>query len=114
MSTPRRDWAKATAAAEANYTAGVQAAAAKGRFGAGVRKAGSGKWAKGIQEKGSQRFAAGVAMAGQAYQEGYGPYHQVISALQLPARYARRDPRNLQRVTAIATALGAKKEQTAK
>ena len=107
---PRRDWAQATAAAEQSYKDGVAAAAARGSFGKGVRKAGTAKQQKGVKEKGAARFSAGVAIAGQAYQEGFSPYHQGIAAATLPPRFARRDPRNLQRVAAIATALGKIKE----
>jgi len=107
---PRRDWAQATAAAEESYKAGVTAAIGRGSFGKGVRKAGTAKQQKGVREKGESRFAAGVAISGPAYQEGFGPYHQVIASTTLPPRFARRDPRNLQRVAAIATALGKAKE----
>lgn len=108
--SPRTDWAQATKAAEASYKDGVTKAANAGRFGAGVSKAGTAKWQKGIKDKGEARFGAGVAMAGPAYQEGFAKYHQVIASTTLPPRYARRDPRNLQRVAAIATALGKAKE----
>ena len=107
---PRRDWAQATAAAEESYKQGVSAAAAQGRFGKGVRKAGTAKQQAGVKNKGAARFGAGVALAGPAYQEGFAPYHQAIASTALPPRFARRDPRNLQRVAAIATALGKVKE----
>lgn len=104
------DWAQATAAAEGAYQDGVTKAIARKAFGKGVNRAGSEKYKKGVREKGATRFAAGVALAGPAYAEGFAPYHQVISALTLPPRYARRDPRNLQRVAAVASALGKAKE----
>lgn len=105
------DWAARTAAAEDNYKAGVTAAANQGRFGKGVRKAGTQKYKEGVAAKGATRYAAGVAIAGPAYQEGFAPYHRVIESTTLPPRYARRDPRNLTRVAAIANALGKAKEQ---
>ena len=107
---PRRDWAQATKAAEESYKAGVASAIARGSFGKGVAKAGTAKQQKGVREKGVARFGAGVAIAGPAYQEGFGPYHQIIASTTLPARFARRDPRNLLRVAAIASALGKAKE----
>jgi hypothetical protein len=112
VSNPSRDWAQATAAAEEAYKQGVTQAANQGRFGRGVKAAGSGKWQQKAKEKGPSRFASGVASAGPDYENGFAPYHQVISSLQLPPRYRRRDPRNLERVAAIAKALGVKKEQT--
>ncbi|KKM97798.1 hypothetical protein LCGC14_1164310, partial [marine sediment metagenome] len=40
---------------------------------------------------------------------GFTPYQAAISAVVLPPRYARRDPRNLARVKAVVDALIAKK-----
>jgi hypothetical protein len=114
VKNPRTDWATAAAAAEENFKSGVTAAANAGRFGKGVRKAGSAKWLKGATDKGTVRFGAGVALAKDAYQAGFDPYRQAIESLTLPPRFARRDPRNLQRVTAIATKLGAVKEAQGK
>jgi hypothetical protein len=110
VQNPKTDWAQATAAAEENYKSAVTAAASAGRFGKGVRKAGSAKWQKGATEKGPTRFAAGVSLAKDAFQTGFAPFHQVLAALTLPPRFSRRDPRNLNRVGAVATALGKAKE----
>ena len=41
VKNPRTDWEEATAAAEENYNAGVQAAINRGAFGSGVRAAGT-------------------------------------------------------------------------
>jgi len=111
---PRKDWAQATMAAEDSYKAGVTAAANAGRFGKGVRKAGTAKQQQGCITKGVSRYGPGVALAKGAYEQGFAPYHQVISSTQLPQRFARRDPRNLLRVAAIANALGKKKEAMGK
>lgn len=110
VTAPRKDWAQCTEAAETAYKEGVTKAAAAGRFGKGVRAAGTSKWQRGAIQKGGTRFATGVSMAKDDYQNGYAPYHQVLSSLTLPARFSKRDPRNLARVAAIATALGKKKE----
>lgn len=104
------DWAAVTAAAEGNYQDGVQKAILNKSFGAGVKKAGTAKWKEGVRMHGESRYAAGVAVAGPAYEAGFAPYHRVIESLTLPPRYARRDPRNIARVAAIATALGKAKE----
>ena len=56
-------------------------------------------------EKGPARFAQGVQIAQPAYQEGVAKYLQVISATALPPRGPKGDPRNLQRVSVLATAL---------
>lgn len=114
VASPRRDWATAAKAAESNYDAGVTAAIGRKAFGKGVSRAGSQKQISMSIEKGAVRFGPGVAASAPAYQAGFGPYLSVINSTTLPQRYARRDPRNLQRVTAIATALGAAKEQKSK
>lgn len=105
------DWAQATEAAEGSYEAGIQSAVQRKAFGKGVRKAGTQKFKEGVRTKGGQRFAAGVAIAGPAYEQGFAPYHRVIAGLTLPLRHARRDPRNLERVAAVANALGQAKER---
>lgn len=106
---PRVSWAKATSAAEANYVTGVQQAIAEKRFGKGVQKAGDAKWQEKAVTLGGQRFGPGVQAAQSAYETGFAPYAQVIESTTLPPRYAKGDPRNLQRVNAIATALRKKK-----
>lgn len=110
IQNPRRDWAQATAAAESAYEEGVRQSIAKKRFGKGVKKAGSSKWQKGAQEKGTTRWGPGVTLAKDDYARGFGPYRDTIEQTKLSPRYARRDPRNLQRVADIVNALGRRKE----
>lgn len=105
IENPRRDWEAATAGAEDSYQAGVNAAIAEKRFGKGVRAAGTDKWQRNALEKGSQRWGPGVAMAEAEYIKGYGPIRDAIERTTLPPRYARRDPRNLNRVKAIVDAV---------
>lgn len=105
------DWANATAAAEGNFEAGIQKAISAKAFSKGVKAAGSEKFKAGVRDKGSVRWGPGVSIAGPAYEKGYAPYHAAISSLTLPPRRPRRDPGNLARVAAIATALGKLKEQ---
>jgi hypothetical protein len=108
--SPKKDWATATEAAESNFEAGVQAAIQKKRFGKGVKAAGTAKQQQGVKEKGISRWPVGVSLAQSAYEEGFKPYHEEIARTTLPQRFARRDPRNLNRVSAITKALGTKKE----
>ena len=105
IESPRRDWETATAAAEDSYQAGVTAAIAEKRFGKGVRAAGTDKWQRGALEKGTMRWGPGVAMAESAYATGFGPIRDAIERVTLPPRFARRDPRNLNRVKAIVDAV---------
>jgi hypothetical protein len=109
VTTPRKDWGDETAAAEGRYKAGVSKAATEGRFGKGVKKAGTDKWKKKTLAKGPTRFSEGVMIAGPDYEEGFGPYADVIARTELPPRGAKGDPANIARVAAIAKALYEKK-----
>jgi len=109
---PRRPWDQATAAAEGAYESGVTSAIAKKRFGKGVKAAGQNKWQQGAVEKGVSRWPVGVSMAKDSFAAGFSRYRDVIANTTLPARYPRRDPRNLQRVAVIANALGKEKEKS--
>lgn len=110
VENPRRDWATATAAAESAYEAGVTQAIARKRFGKGVKLAGSETWQRGAVDKGTARWGPGVTMAQDKYARNFAPYRDAIERVTLPPRYARRDPRNLDRVKAIVNALVAAKE----
>ena len=105
VASPRRSWAEATAAANAAYKAGLQASLADDRWVKGVAKAGDAKWKEKATTVGPSRWAEGVQQAGQAYQRGFAPYHQALSAVTLPARGAKGDPKNILRVAAIASAM---------
>lgn len=110
VENPRRDWETATVAAEPAYEEGVRIAIAKKRFGKGVKKSGSAAWQEGATSKGVNRWGPGVTLAKDKYATNFAPYHDEIEKVKLPPRYPRRDPRNLKRVEAIATALGKRKE----
>ena len=111
VENPRRDWATAASSAEPAYEAGVTQAIAKKRFGKGVKAAGTQTWQEGAVSKGTARWGPGVTMAQDKYGRNFAPYRDAIERVQLPARYARRDPRNLARVKAVVDALVAAKEQ---
>ena len=51
-----------------------------------------------------------MQIAEPKYATGFGPYHAAISRLVLPVRFARRDPRNMARVSAVVDALKKVKE----
>lgn len=109
VENPRTDWQQATAAAAGAQAAGVQQAIAEKRFEKGVAKAGTAKWQKGATDKGVQRWGPGVQAAGGDYEQGFKPYADTIKSTTLPPRYPKGDPRNLDRVKAISSALHAKK-----
>lgn len=105
VADPRRDWAAATFAAEAAYKKGVAAASAAGRFGTGVKKAGTAKWKEMALKKGPHRWAEGIGLAADAYSTGFAPYHTALGALTYPAKGPRGDPGNIARVAIVAKTL---------
>lgn len=107
---PTRDYAANTAAAAPAWASGVQAAIAGGRFAKGVAKAGTAKWQDRAAKLGPARYGPGVAVAEPDYSAGFAPYREAIAGVALPPRGPRRAPQNLQRVTAIVSALSARKE----
>lgn len=109
IQNPKVPWAEATLAAEKNQADGIQEAIRDKRFAKGVSKAGNSAWQQGALNKGVNRFGEGVQVSQEKYAAGFAPYAQVIESTQLPPRYPKGDPRNVLRVTAIATALRNKK-----
>lgn len=107
---PRKDWARQAGAAADAWAAGVQQAVQNKSFAKGVSKAGTPKWQEGAVQKGVPRWGPGVQLAQDTYAAGFAPYREAIARVQLPPRYARRDPRNLARVTAVVDALKRAKE----
>jgi len=109
IQNPRVDWAQSTAAASDSFKAGITDAIAKDRFKVGVQKAGTNKWKEGAMNKGVARYGPGVMAGEDNYAKGFAPYRDTIERTVLPPRYARRDPRNLERVRVMTVALGAAK-----
>ena len=105
VQSPKSDWAAQTAAAAGNWEAGVTEAARNKSFGKGVQAAGTPKWQQKSVSKGAPRYAPGVADALPDYSKGFEKFRQVIESTQLPPRFAKGDPRNIERVRTIASAL---------
>ena len=105
IKSPKRDWATEATAAKGNWKAGVDAAAAKDLFAKGVAAAGTPKWKAKALSLGPGRFAEGVSLAGDDYAKGFAPFQAAIAACDLGPKYPRRDPRNLDRVKKVVTAL---------
>lgn len=102
---PIRDWATNTVAANAAWKAGIAEASAKDRFSKGVSKAGTDKWKRKAVEVGPARFSQGVQVAQPDYEKGFAPFRDAIEKTTLPPRFAKGDPRNIDRVRVIAAAL---------
>src|SRR5487761_2555441 len=109
VKTTTKDWAALTAAAADNFAAGVSQAVADGRFAKNVVAAGTPKWQSAAAGKGAQRYPTGVASGGPAYTSGFSPSLQPIQNPTLPPRSPRGSPNNIQRVSAITSALHQKK-----
>lgn len=106
---PRVDWASATAAAEEAYKKGIALAIAAGRFGKGVKKAGTSKWQAMAIKKGPSRWSEGIGLATEAYSAGFAPYHTALGAITYPPRGPKGDPGNIRRVAIVAEVLHALK-----
>ena len=102
---PIRDWGKNTVAANDAYKAGITAAAQKDLFRKGVEKAGTEKWKRKAAELGPRRFGEGVSIAQPDFEKGFAQYRDVIEKTVLPPRFAKGDPRNIDRVKVMAAAL---------
>jgi len=105
IANPKRDWATEAVAAKANWKAGIDAAAGKDLYARGISNAGSEKWKKKALALGPGRFAEGVYQAGGDYEKGFAPFQAAIAGVDLGPKFPRRDPRNLDRVKKIVTAL---------
>lgn len=109
VQSPRVSWQQATVAAADVHKAATTQALNEGRFAKGVAKAGDAKWQRNAAGKGADRFGPGAQAALPDYEAGFAPYAGVIESTPLPPRGPKGDPRNIQRVAALAAALHKKK-----
>lgn len=109
VQAPKVRWSEATINAATAWQQGVNAAIANGTWQRGVQQAGDAKWQQGCLNVGATRWAQGVQVGTDAYRAGFAPYYEVIRGVTLPARGARGDPNNIERVRVIAQALHAAK-----
>lgn len=114
VTNPRKSWSAATLAAESAYKTGIQNSITRGAFASGVRSAGDTKWQTNAIQKGPMRYSQGIDLSQDNYQTGFEPYHRAISSLNLPARGAKGDPANINRVAVIAKTLHDLKLQRSK
>src|SRR5260370_9394496 len=109
VKTPSVWWQEATVAESEAHKQAVIQAGQEGRFAKGVQKAGDAKWLKAASGKGAERFGPGAAAGQGDYEQGVAPYLQVIESTPLPPRGPKGDPKNIQRVAVLATALHKRK-----
>ena len=104
-------WEAGAKAANDAYKQGVTAAIGRDAYSKGISNAGAGKYERGAIEKGARRYPEGVAVGAGEYTSKVAPYLQALSSITLPPRGPSGDPRNLQRVSMIATTLAALKRR---
>jgi hypothetical protein len=109
VQSSQADWAAATSAAKDAWKAGLTEAQGRGAFEKGVVAAGNARWKEMSTKKGPSRFAEGVAVGQSDYQQGVGPYLELIARTDLPPRGATGAEGNYQRVATIGKALRALK-----
>ncbi len=102
---PKKKWVEEAAAAEDAWEEGVQGAIARGSFKTGIEAAGQETYLDAAIKKGEGRYRGGVEYGIPKYQKKFARYRDVIAGVMLPPRGAKGDPRNIDRVTAIASAL---------
>ncbi len=98
--TPPGVWEAATIAAATNFSQGVQAAVAAGRFQSGVTGKGP-KWARKVAAVGGSRYAQGVSAAGPDYAAGFQRFHDALQAATLSPKGPRGDARNYDRAKMV-------------
>jgi len=109
IAKPKADWANEAQAANGAWKDGIQSAVSRDAFASGVADKGTAGWQADTKQKGPERWATGIGYGSPKYQTNFAPYADVISRTALPPKYAKGDPRNIDRVTAIASALRAAK-----
>ena len=109
VTAPLKDWATGAKAGQKAYDAAMADPKTRALRTKGIDRVGSEKWSRKAKAVGPARFREGVGVAEPDYSSGFGPYRDEIERITLPARGPRGDPKNLDRVKAIMTALHKKR-----
>jgi len=114
IAAPRAPWSQAAQAAKDAWRQGVTDAAGRDAYAKGIVKVGDAKWQRKASTLGVNRYPEGVSSAKDDYKGGFAPFADALSKLELPARGARGDPKNLNRVATIAQTMRAVKTGSSK
>lgn len=106
-------WQSATEAAASRWFDGVNQANGRDAFASGVRRAGNEKWLRKSRALAGQRYGSGVTAGAPDYTAAFGPFLQVIAALDLPERGVRGSEGNFERSARVGRALNAARLGTA-
>jgi len=109
IKAPAKDWATEAARGQPAFEAAMRDPKVLKLRETNIKAAGSEKWSRKASAVGPSRFREGVPAAKDDYSKGFTPYHGVISAIVLPEKGARGDPKNYARVKAIGDALNKKR-----
>ena len=111
IQAPRIPWSQGATAASPAWKQAVTDAASKDLFAKGVAKVGDAKWLNKALNLGVRRYPEGVSAAKDDYKGNFAPFYDALGKVALPARAPRGDPRNVERVKTIMTAMRQTKEQ---
>jgi len=109
IKAPARDWSAGAVAGQSAYESAMRDPKVLKLRETHIKAVGSEKWSRKAIAVGPARFREGVPAAKDDYSKGFSTYHGVISALALPEKGARGDPKNYARVKAIGDALHSKR-----
>ena len=105
LTMPKQPWSAAAVAAKDAWRTGVTDAAGRDAYAKGVTKVGDAKWLRKASEIGVRRYPDGVSAAKDDYKTGFAPVYETETKLDLPPRGPRGDPKNIERVRIVMTAL---------
>jgi len=109
---PARDWKTAAVEGQPAYEDAMRDPQVLALRQKRIEAVGSEKWSRKSIAVGPQRYREGVPKAKEDFSAGFAPFHSVISAVSLPEKGARGDPKNYERVKAIGDALHKKRMGT--
>jgi len=105
VKAPLRNWEEQSLKAAANWAEGVAKAAADKRYERRVKEVGLKKWQDMAIAKGTGRWGPGIEIGLPYYENAFAKVREVIEKTELPPRYPKGDPRNIERVRVMAAAL---------
>lgn len=106
---PSKDWKTAAVDGQGAYEAAMRDPQVLKLRKTKIEAVGSEKWQRKSIAVGPSRYREGVPAAEADYNAGFAPFHSVLSAVTLPEKGARGDPKNYARVKAIGDALHKKR-----
>jgi len=109
IKAPAKDWKEGAVAGQGAFEAAMRDPKVLALRRTNIEKAGTEKWQRKAIAVGPSRFREGVPAAKEDFGTGFAPYHSTITAVVLPEKGARGDPKNYARVKAIGDALHKKR-----